>query len=65
MPLSIRGYNCNRCGMQMDRDINAAINIFNRATLGQRGSNAQGESVRPQLQEATVVESGTIRGGSR
>ena len=48
MPLSIRGYNCNRCGMQMDRDINAAINIFNRATLGQRGSHAQGESVRPQ-----------------
>ena len=43
MPLSIRGYNCNRCGMQMDRDINAAINILNRATLGQRGSHSQGD----------------------
>ena len=48
MPLSIREYNCNRCGMQMDRDINASINILNRATLGQRGSHAQGENVRPQ-----------------
>ncbi len=55
MPLSIRGYNCNRCGMQIDRDINAAINILNRATLGQRGSHAQGENVRPQ-REAVLAE---------
>ena len=48
MPLSTREYNCNRCGMQLDRDINASINILKRATLGQRGSHAQGESVRPQ-----------------
>ncbi|MCL5427841.1 MAG: transposase, partial [Candidatus Marsarchaeota archaeon] len=43
MPLSERTYICNRCGMQMDRDINASINILNRATLGQRGSHAQGD----------------------
>jgi putative transposase len=55
MPLSIREYNCNRCGMRLDRDINASINILNRATLGQRGSHAQGENVRPQ-QEATLEE---------
>ena len=48
MPLSKRTYTCNRCGMQMDRDINASINILNRATLGQRGSHAQGENIRPQ-----------------
>ncbi len=43
MPLSERIYICNRCGMQIDRDINASINILNRATLGQRESNAQGD----------------------
>jgi putative transposase len=43
MPLSERIYICSRCGMQMDRDINASINILNRATLGQRESNAQGD----------------------
>ena len=56
MPLSIREYNCSRCGMQLDRDINASINILHRATtLGQRGSHAQGEGVRPQ-QEAVLEE---------
>ena len=51
IPLSVREYNCIRCGMQFDRDINAAINILHRATtLGQRGSHAQGESVRPQME---------------
>ncbi len=44
MPLSERTYLCNRCGMQLDRDINASINILNKAALGQRGSHAQGEN---------------------
>ncbi len=44
MPLSIREYNCSRCGMRLDRDINASINILHKATtLGQRGSHAQGD----------------------
>ena len=43
MPLEARQYNCDRCGMQLDRDINASINILKRATLGQRESHAQGE----------------------
>ncbi len=55
MPLSERTYICNRCGMKKDRDVNSAITILNRATLGQRGSHAQGENVRPQ-QEATLEE---------
>ncbi len=56
IPLSERTYNCQRCGMSKDRDVNASINILHRATtLGQRGSHAQGESVRPQ-QEATLEE---------
>ena len=44
MPLSIREYNCSRCGIRLDRDINASINIFKRATLGQGESHAQGEN---------------------
>ena len=44
MPLSERTYNCQRCGMSKDRDINASINILHMATtLGQRESHAQGE----------------------
>ncbi len=57
MPLSQRTYICNRCGLQIDRDINAAINILKKAlsssnfgntvakaTSGQGGSNAQGDT---------------------
>ncbi|MGC8479887.1 MAG: RNA-guided endonuclease InsQ/TnpB family protein, partial [Candidatus Micrarchaeia archaeon] len=63
--LSERLYCCNACGLTMDRDENAAKVILKRAkllekvsskaTLGQRGSYAQGESVRPQ-QEAVLEE---------
>ncbi len=55
LTLEDRIYHCNICGLTMDRDINASINILNRATLGQRGSHAQGESVRPQ-REAVLEE---------
>ena len=44
MPLSIREYNCSRCGMQLDRDINASINILKRAREGHSQSHAQGEN---------------------
>ncbi len=47
MPLSKRIYFCEGCGMQEDRDINASINILNRATVGHTGSNVQGDFVRP------------------
>ncbi|ASI13671.1 IS200/IS605 family transposase OrfB [Candidatus Mancarchaeum acidiphilum] len=56
LTLGDRSYRCNVCGLEIDRDINASINILNRATtLGQRESHAQGESVRPQ-REAVLAE---------
>ena len=65
MPLSERTYNCQRCGMQKDRDINASINILKRATEGHSGSHASGDNVRPSHMKAVVDESGTILGDSR
>jgi len=38
--LSERQHICPSCGLSMDRDLNAAINILNRATAGIAGSNA-------------------------
>ncbi|MFH1306877.1 MAG: RNA-guided endonuclease TnpB family protein, partial [Candidatus Micrarchaeota archaeon] len=34
MPLSERTYHCPVCGMHEDRDLNASLNILNRATAG-------------------------------
>ncbi len=61
--LSERTYLCQNCGLKIDRDLNASINILTTAGLAE--SNASGDVVRPQLREAVVVESGTILGGSR
>ncbi len=44
LTLEDRIYHCNICGLTLDRDINASINILHKATtLGQRGSHAQGD----------------------
>jgi len=42
MPLSKRIYECQSCGLVEDRDVNAAKNILERATVGLTGSNACG-----------------------
>ncbi|MBI2079992.1 transposase, partial [Candidatus Micrarchaeota archaeon] len=49
-----RTHNCKYCGLSIDRDLNASINILNRATVGMTGSNACGDrtEVLPMKQEA-------------
>ncbi len=40
-----RLHSCSTCGLVLDRDINAAINILARATAGMAGSNACGDGI--------------------
>jgi putative transposase len=65
MPLSKRTFHCKECGMSKDRDLNAAVNVLNRATSGHGGSYASGDSARPSARKAVVRERGTTLGDSR
>jgi putative transposase len=59
--LAVRIHQCPSCGLVLDRDHNAAINILKRATAGTAGSYAWGEAVRqcPSTnQEALSLASG-------
>jgi putative transposase len=58
--LSDRVYHCNNCGLSVDRDLNASINIH-RAGLAR--IHACGDDVRPTLSKAVVAEPGTTRSG--
>jgi len=55
LTLNDRIYHCNVCGLTMDRDINASINILKRATVGQTGSNASGDVASTIQQVSQVV----------
>ena len=43
VPLGQRTYCCPCCGLNLDRDVNAAINILAKATAGTAGSHAWGD----------------------
>lgn len=47
LKLSERTFVCESCGLVMDRDLNAAINLKNLTTVGLTESKAFGEDVRP------------------
>ena len=57
MPLSKRTFKCEKCGLIVDRDINAAINID---TAGLAEIQACGDCVRPSEMKVVAVEAGTI-----
>lgn len=59
--LSIRIHKCPFCGLILDRDENAAINILKRSTVGTTGSYAWGEAV--QLGSSLNQEALSVRSG--
>jgi putative transposase len=58
---TIASFLCGKCGMSRDKDINASINILDRATEGHSGSQACGDDVRPSAREVVAKEAGTTR----
>jgi putative transposase len=67
LPLSERSYHCAECGLEIDRDLNAALNLRNKAmsyfeqqnTVSSTEIHACGEDVRPGFVPATPAEAGT------
>jgi putative transposase len=47
LPLHIRVYDCEHCGLVLDRDVNAAANLLRLAASGAERVNACGGTVRP------------------
>jgi|SRR6266566_818563 putative transposase len=59
--LGIRTWQCRRCGVWLDRDINAAVNVARAAGLAVTACGAQ---VRPGIALAQCSEAGTLRGAT-
>jgi putative transposase len=66
LTLKDRVYRCDDCGLVLDRDVNAAINLRNLAASGAERENACGAAVRPGLTAGRAVmkqEPGTAPAG--
>lgn len=57
LPLSQRVFVCAECGLRMDRDLNAAHNIFAHAKVPPDGTGTPGEGPRTPVEEASVRSS--------
>ena len=60
-PLHVRAWSCRSCGVWLDRDVNAAVNVARAAGLAVSACGAQ---VRPGLALAQRGEAGTLRGAA-
>jgi putative transposase len=60
-PLHVRAWRCRSCGVWLDRDVNAAVNVARAAGLAVSACGAQ---VRPGLALAQRGEAGTLRGAA-
>jgi putative transposase len=58
MELGQRTYECDGCGLVMDRDLNAALNLEQLITASSAGIDACGKGVRPGI-PAVLDEAGT------
>lgn len=59
LPLSVRNWTCPECGMQHDRDVNAAINLKNMAvssTVSACGEEGSGSGRKTQVKPASVKQ---------
>ena len=63
--LNIRVFSCTKCGLKIDRDLNASKNIL--ITAGRAGIHASGDlpSISEQSEARQFDESGTIRSNNR
>ncbi|MUH59175.1 MULTISPECIES: IS607 family element RNA-guided endonuclease TnpB [Bifidobacterium] len=69
LPLSERVYHCDKCGLDMDRDLNAAINIMVAGsapeTLNARGGDARRDRRKPAAQTPAKREPSSQNNGMR
>jgi putative transposase len=65
LSLKERVFNCERCGLVLDRDVNAARNLLKLAASGAERENACGGTVRPSLarRDPLKQEPGTRKRG--
>ncbi|HEX6448567.1 MAG TPA: transposase [Trebonia sp.] len=65
LSLAERTFRCGRCGLIVDRDVNAAVNLLKFAASGAENANACGGMVRPGFAGRVPVkqEPGTAHAG--
>jgi putative transposase len=65
LSLAERTFRCGHCGLALDRDINAAVNLLKFAASGAENANACGGTVRPRPARHVPVkqEPGTAHAG--